>query len=921
MKKIKQKLVLIDGNALIHRAFHALPPLTNKKGQMTNAVFGFTSVLLKAIKDLKPTHIVVAFDKKGPTFRHKLYKDYKATREAAPKELYQQIPIVHQVVKAMNIPFYEMKGFEADDIIGTLSKKAGIDNVIVTGDLDALQLVDQDTKVYTMRRGVQDTVVYDSKKVKQRYDLKPEQLIDYKGLRGDASDNIPGVPGVGEKTAVILLKEFGTIENLYQKIKQKNYQLNIKGLRGAESLQKKLLENEEQALLSKKLGKIIIDMPLKIDLKKCVLSDYERGKVVDLFQKLEFKSLLSRLPESLTESKEQGTLFAGLAGENENKKSKTRAEFRYELIDNEKKLQQLLRKLEKIKETTFDTETDSLNQMEAKLIGISIAWQEGEAYYIPEKILISSAGKKFINLLASEKIKKIAHNAKYDYHVMLNYGVEVNNLYFDTMVASYLLQTGSRRHNLDDLTFAEFGHEMISYEDLVGKGKEAKQITDVDIIKLKDYACEDADFTLRLKNKFAKRMDKRNKLKKLFNEIEMPLVFILAKMERVGVKVNVAELKKLSKIFEQKINQLAMNIYREAGTKAFNINSTQQLSQILFDKLKISTEGIRKTTTGYSTASRELNKIKDKHKIVPLIEKYREMVKLKSTYVDSLPKLVNKETGRVHTSYNQTVTATGRLSSSDPNLQNIPIRTEEGRKIRKSFIAEKEFKLLSLDYSQIELRILAHLSKDANLVKAFQEDQDIHAATASILLEKDLKDITKEDRRVAKTINFGLLYGMRAYGLSDRLGIDRKEAKEFVDNYFAKFSSVQTYLDAILKKARKDGYVETLTGRRRYFPELNGSGPQVAAAERMAINMPIQGLSADIMKIAMINLKPLLDKNQNIKLIMQVHDELIFEVKEEMLNATASEVKNVMEKAFKLNVPLKVDVNYGDNWEEMKEIE
>ncbi len=922
MNKIsKTKLLLIDGNALIHRAFHALPPLTNKEGNLVNAVFGFTSVLLKAIKDLNPSHIIVAFDKKGPTFRHKIYKEYKATRESAPKELYQQIPIVHQVVKAMNIPYYEMRGYEADDIIGTLSKKAGIYNVIVTGDLDALQLVDNDTAVYTMRRGVQDTVLYDIAKVEERYGLKPDQLIDYKGLRGDPSDNIPGVSGVGEKTAIILLQEFGTIENMYNKLKQKNYQLEIKGLRGAKGLQKKLLGNEDRAMLSKKLATIILNMPLKINLQDCVLKDYDRGKVASLFHKLEFKSLLSRLPESLTDNKEQGTLFANSEEQAQNKKTKLSEKVKYNLIDDNVKLKQFLNKAAKAKEMVFDTETDSLDAMEAKLIGISFAWKEKEAYYLPEKILQSKLGKKVLAILTDLQIKKIAHNAKYDYQVMLNYGIEAKNIYFDTMIASYLLRAGSRRHNLDDLAFAEFGHEMISYGDLVGKGKNKKNISDVALSELAIYSCEDADYTLRLKNIYQPRLQENKKLAKLFYSVEMPLVFILADTERIGIEINVSLLKKLSKEFEIEINKLALKIYQEAGTKAFNINSSQQLSNILFEKLKISSEGIKKTISGFSTASTELKKIKDRHKIVALIEKYREMSKLKNTYVDTLPKLVNKNTGRVHTSYNQTVTATGRLSSSDPNLQNIPIRTAEGKKIRRSFVAAKGYKLLSLDYSQIELRVLAHLSKDKNLIQAFKENQDIHAATASILLDKKIEEVTKEDRRLAKTINFGLLYGMRAFGLSERLGIARDEAQKFIDSYFAKFPTILDFLNSILKQARKDGYIETLTGRIRYFPELQGGSPQVvAAAERMAINMPIQGLGADIIKIAMNNLKPLLNENDEIRMILQVHDELVFEIKVDKLKQFAEKIEAIMENAYDLVVPLKVDVSYGENWEEMKEL-
>ncbi|MBU1178215.1 DNA polymerase I [Patescibacteria group bacterium] len=947
-KKSKRKLVLIDGNALIHRAFHAVPPLTTQKGELVNAAFGFTSVLLKAIKDLNPTHIAVAFDKKAPTFRHKLYKEYKATRKKAPDELYQQIPLVHQIVETFNIPVFELKGYEADDIIGTLSKKVGIDNVIVTGDMDALQLVDDDTSVYTLRKGVQDTVIYNEAGVKERYELTPEQLIDYKGLRGDASDNIPGVPGIGEKSATILLKEFGSLENLYGKLEAADWELGIEGLRGAKGVVQKLKDNKEQAILSKKLGTIVTNVPLDFDLTKCELKDFDRGKMVKLFQELGFKSLLARLPESKPiEQKEQIGLFA-LGEAKEEASQKTDA--KYILVDDQPKLADFARKLASVREFAFDTETTSKNAMEAELLGASFSWQEGEAYFVTTEMMNSPLAKKIRVVLTDGKIKKTAHNAKYDYIVLRNFGIEVAGIDFDTMIASYLLNTGSRRHNLDDLAFAEFGYETMKYEELSGgKNKSVQSLADVDQDKFCFYACEDADFTWRLKKLFAKELAKNKKIASLFHDMEMPLVLVLAQMEMHGIKIDVAVLKKLSQSVSKKVEGLTAKIYEKADTKAFNINSTQQLSKILFAQLKISAEGVKKTTTGYSTAAPELAKIKGKHKIVPLIEQYRELVKLKNTYLDALPKLVNAKTGRVHTSFNQTVTATGRLSSSDPNLQNIPVRTQVGRQIRQAFVAESSlpageagWTLLSVDYSQIDLRVVAHIAQDKNLLAAFAQDQDIHAATAAIIFKKDIGAIDKSERRMAKTVNFGVLYGMGAFGLAQRLDISRAEAKKFIDNYFASFPALQKYIDETIKFAREKGYVETLLGRRRYLPELTGKGPQVAAAERMAINMPVQGTSADIIKVAMIEVAKDLamtqigtdlnpaslrdrrintDTQNEVRMLLQVHDELVFEVKHDKVEEVAQEVKKIMEGAYELDVALKVDLQVGDNWGELRGLE
>ncbi|MEW6407928.1 MAG: DNA polymerase I [Patescibacteria group bacterium] len=912
----KQRILLIDGHALIHRAYHALPPLTTKSGELVGAVFGFTSVLLKAIRELKPTHIAVAFDAKGPTFRHKEYKEYKATRVAAPQDLYDQIPRVKQVVEVFNIPYYEMPGFEADDLIGTLSKKLKIENIVVTGDLDELQLVDRDTKVYTMRRGVQDTVMYDEKKVFERYGLKPEQLIDFKGLRGDPSDNIPGVKGIGEKTAAKLLSEFGNLEKLYQAVGTSRAK-NV-----SEKLQKLLIEQKDRAFLSRKLATIITDIKLDFDFKKCELSDYDKNKVVKLFQELGFKSLLARLPESKHKG-EQTTLFKipNSKFQIPNKSQVSKSKTNYQLVDTQEKFEKFLSELIKQKEFVIDTETTSASAMEAKLIGLSFCWKEKEAYYLP----ILNLKSKISNLkgiLENPEIKKIAHNAKYDLLVLKNFGINLQGVSFDTILASYILLPGSRRHSLDDLAFQEFGYQMMSFEDLVGKGKKQKKIEEVEIEKLCFYSCEDADFTFRLYKLYKEKLKKEPNLEKIFYDIEMPLLFVLSLMEENGVKLDEKFLQKLSKDFGKELEKTADEIYKLAGTRDFNISSTQQLQKILFEKLKINSGLAKKIKTGISTAASELAKLHKAHPIIPEIEKYREYTKLKNTYIDALPALINQKTGKVHTSFNQTITSTGRLSSSGPNLQNIPIRTEIGQQIRKAFIANLGFKILSADYSQIELRLAAHISGDPNMLAAFDHDEDIHSATAAKIFKKEIKKITKQERRFAKTINFGILYGMSPYGLSQVLDIDREEAQLFINQYFQNFPSIAIYIRNTLEFARKNGYVQTLLGRKRYLPELVSGSPQIqSAAERMAINAPIQGSSADIIKMAMneLNRKNLV-QNPECKLLLQVHDELVFEIKEEKLRDFAQRIKKIMENIYKLQISLKVDLSYGRSWGELENI-
>lgn len=953
-KNKKDKLMIIDGNALIHRSFHALPPtMTTKDGEITNAVFGFANFLLKAIKEIKPEYVVLTLDKKGPTFRHKEYKEYKATRVKAPDELYAQFGRVRELAKAFNIPIFEKSGFEADDLIGTISRTVNgdVEKIIVTGDMDTLQLVNDHTKVYAMSRGISDSVLYDEKGVQEKYDLDIKQLIDYKALRGDPSDNIPGVRGIGEKTAVILLKEFKTLENLYDQIT--NYELRIKNF-----IKPRILEllkiHKEDAFLSKRLATIKCDVPIKFDLKATSFNDFDKEEVVKLFTELEFKSLLPRIKNLKSDDKSNKSSSTEDTADEIDKFQRNKKEFKYKLIDpaapaGEVDFKKFLAELKKQKEFTFDTETSSFDPITAELLGISFSWTEGRAYYV--KVIgdrlkgevfeesknnlfsyqkktqdarrktqdMHSWLKKLKLIFEDEKVKKFAHNGKFDIRVMKSNGIKVNNFSFDTMIASYLLNPGSRQHNLDAVTFSEFGFEKISKEDLLGKGKEKISFSEVDVEKLSLYSCEDADFTNRLVKKLKPELKKQD-LDKLFLEIEMPLVPVLVQIEDNGMMIDKNTLHKMSKKMAKEINLLTKKIHELAGVE-FNISSTQQLKEILFEKLEIPTQGLKKNKTGISTAADELLKLKDQHEIIPLIQKYRELTKLTTTYIDSLPELINKKTGRVHTSFNQTVTATGRLSSTEPNLQNIPMKTEIGREIRTAFITPKGWKFLALDYSQIELRLAAHMSSDQKMIKAFKDGADIHSATAAEINQVKLEEVTKEMRRAAKAINFGIIYGQGPHGLSQTADIPYWEAKEFIDKYFNSYNSIKKYIDDTVKKAQADGFVATLFDRKRYLPEINSGVAMVKkAAERMAVNTPLQGTAADMIKIAMIRVNKIL-RPEEIKMISQVHDELLFEVKSDKVETYAREIKKIMESVIKLKVPVIVDVSFGDNWGEMNNLD
>ena len=915
----RKKLVVVDGNALIHRSFHALPPtLSTKSGVMTNAVYGFTTVLLKMFKELKPTHVVVCFDRKEKTFRHEEYEAYKATRVKAPDELYVQIPLVKQLVESFNIPIFEKAGFEADDLIGTITKEAkGIAKVIVTGDMDTLQLVDDDTSVYTLKKGLGETTTYDAEAVKERYGITPDQLIDYKALRGDPSDNIPGVKGIGEKTASELLQTFGSVEKLYEALEKGT----PKAKDISDSVREKLTQGKKDAFLSKRLATIIRDVPIEFTLDDAARKHYDRTKVAALFRDLEFTSLLNKLPDDSVDDQEKETPSKKAAAVQSlllDTAPPSKPGHDYTLIADRKSFDVFMKLLKEQKFFTFDTETTSLDPLTAKLLGISFSWEEGRASFVSVQ---KGWLKELKPIFEDTHVKKHGQNMKFDIAVLATAGVELRGAVFDTMIASYLLNPGSRAHSLNALAFEQFGYEMQPIQALIGpNGKNQLLMEAVPVQKLSWYSCEDADYTQRLVRVLSSRLDEA-KLCGIFDTIEMPLVTVLERIERNGVKIDNDFLKDMGTEVGKTITKLTASITKLAGTE-FNIASPIQLKEILFEKLKLSTKGIGKTKTGISTAADQLEKLKDAHPIVGQILEYRELTKLKSTYLDALPELASRVDGRVHTSFNQTVTATGRLSSSDPNLQNIPIRTEQGAEIRKAFIAERGFRILAADYSQIELRIAASIAHVKKMMQSFREGEDIHARTAAEIHGIPLDQVTKEIRRTAKEVNFGVLYGMGAGGLAQRQGISREEARAFIEKYYMVYHELHDWIDEIIQSAHARGYVETLFGRRRYLPELSSSNPMVrAAAERMAVNMPIQGTSADIIKLAMVRIDEKLPAiSPGSKMILQVHDELVFEVPDKDVATVGAMVKDTMEHAYAIDVPIVVEVEIGRSWGETKKL-
>ena len=958
-KTAKNRYMLIDGNALIHRGYHAVPGLTNKAGEPTGAVYGFVSILLRAIKDLKPTHIACSFDLAGPTFRHEEYAEYKGTRVKADQELYDQIPKVKDVVRGLNIPIFEVKGFEADDVLGTLATEISKGNghscdvMIVTGDMDTLQLVNKCVKIYTLRKGITDTAVYDEEAIINRFGLTASQMIDYKALRGDPSDNIKGVRGIGEKGAIDLLKQFHSIDNLYKAIHADQVGDKIKprilGL---------LTDQEESARQSYRLATIVTNVPLEIEIPAYEFTQKYLTQVTEIFKELEFKSLLDKLPRNYLGLVEKPTakkidtadelsvssrattrdpepmhsavldsgsqLRQGFVGQAEAGMTPS-AKFKqdYQLIDTPAKLEKVIKDLGKAKIIALDTESTSLNIIDADLVGLSLAVKEGMAYYIPADLVQSNSELK--NILESN-LSKIGHNIKYDYLILQNADVVISGIGFDTMIASYLLNAGTRQHKLDTLAFNELGYQMQPIEDLIGKGKTAITMDQVPVEKVSWYAAEDVDMTLRLKNVYEPQL-KEEGLDTLFRDIEMPLIPVLASMERTGIKVDVSLLKEMSAEAEKSIYALEKEIYKLADGE-FNINSPKQLKEILFDKLSLSSVGNKKTKTGLSTAAGELEKMLGTHPIIEKIMEYRELSKLQSTYLLALPDLVNKKTGRIHTNYNQTIAATGRLSSVDPNLQNIPVRSNRlGLEVRQAFVAEKGYKLLSLDYSQIELRIVAHLAQDERMLEIFKSGEDIHASTAMEIFGVAADKITKDMRRHAKTINFGILYGLSAFGLSYRIQeFAHVDAKEYIEKYFKAYPQVKEYIDGVKREVNEQGFVANELGRKRKFPEIKSSQYFIRqAAERAAINFPIQSLAADVIKVAMINIYKELNPtplalSPDIRMLLQVHDELVFEVKEDKVEHYTNLIKPLMENAIKLSIPISVEAKVGDNWGEMEKL-
>ncbi len=904
---MRKKLFLIDGSAMYYRSYFAFSrnPLINSKGENTSATFGFLNSLLKIIDQEHPEYLAIVFDTKEPTFRHKIYQDYKATREKMPEEMAAQFPRLVDTLKAANFVLLEKEGYEADDIIGTLAHRfaqQGVDVYIVSGDKDMAQLVNGHVFLYNLKKQDEPEIL-DRKKVVEKYGVEPEQIIDWLALMGDKSDNIPGVPKVGEKTAAKLLQQFGSIENLYKNLDKIS----------KENLRKNLEEAQEQVQVARQLTKIDTNVPIKVSLEELKFRMWDMKKVGPILQELEFRGLANRM-KALSSGEGDALKLNKFDSKNVD----------YRLIDTENEFDELLKQLKNQKEFVFDLETSSLNFLEAQIAGISFCWEEGKSAYIAlghqskslekEKIL-----HKLRPLFSSADIRKIGQNIKYDAMILEQQGIPVKNLYFDTMIASYLINPNAQ-HNLDYLAEQYLNYKMIPIEELIGKkGKNQKKMTDLSAAFVYQYACEDSDITYRI-YKILKDDLRKHGMEALFYELEMPIVYVLLKMELHGVKVDRKILEDLSKQLGEKIKAIETKVYQAAGEE-FNLNSPQQLGVILFDKLEIHKElGMRKpakTKTGqYSTSERTLERYAA-HPIVAEIMEYRKLVKLKNTYLDALPQLIHPKTGRIHTSYNQTVTATGRLSSSNPNLQNIPIRTELGREIRRAFVPSKEgYLILSADYSQIELRIMAHLSGDETMIENFKKNLDIHAATAALIFGIPVEEVTPEHRRKAKEINFGIIYGMSEYGLASRLNISTEEAKEFIADYFATYPKIGEFMQKMIATAREKGYVETMLGRRRYLPEIKNPNRQIREfAERTAINTPIQGSAADLIKKAMINMQKFIEEqNYPAQMLLQVHDELVFEVQQDKAEHFSKKVKEIMEGAMKLRVPLVVDCGIGKNW-------
>jgi DNA polymerase-1 len=908
-EKNDKRLFLLDGSALAYRSYFAFirNPLYSSRGENTSATYGFTRTLLKIFDEENPRYMAVVFDAPGPTFRHESYEEYKATRQKMPDEMAEQMGRIKEVIEAYRIPILEIPGYEADDVIGTLARRAeeqGYVTYMVTADKDFAQLVTPRILMYRISRQGDEAEVLDPKGVEARFGVPPERIVHVLALMGDTSDNIPGVRGIGEKTAVSLIREYGSLEEVLahaDEIKRANIRQALK-------------EHRDEALLSKQLVVIETDVPIDVDLESLKVGEPDRERLLHLFKELEFSSLLERVatPKDSGKKKE------------------------YHVVRTARELQELAAALRKAGEFTFDLETTSQDPMRAEIVGLSFSFEEGVAYYVPVHVV--SRGKGTPELLLDEEsgpqsfgfpslsvsevlrplfedasLKKCGQNVKYDLLVLARHGIRAVSVDFDTMVASYLLNPSQRQHNLDVLSLEHFNHKKISTKSLIGSGKNQITMREVEVERVAEYACEDADYTLRLQEFFRPRLEKSG-LMELFQEVELPLIEVLMDMEMTGVALDLDFLAKMSNELEAELGRLMADIYELAGEE-FNLNSTQQLAQILFTKLKLPAQ--RRTKTGFSTDADVLERLARLHPLPKKLLEYRELSKLKSTYVDALPKLVHPETGRVHTSYNQTVTATGRLSSSEPNLQNIPIRTDIGRQIRRAFVPGKpDHVILDADYSQIELRIMAHLSGDPTLRASFEAGEDVHTRTAALVFNVPPEMVSPDLRRRAKEINFGIMYGMGRYGLASRLEITPEEAEEFIRDYFIKYPGVNDFIIRTISEARQKGYVTTLLNRRRYLPDINSPNRRVREfAERTAINTPIQGTAADLIKVAMIKIhRRLRREGLRAKMIMQVHDELVFEVPKEEIEPLSALVRQEMESAIELSVPIKVDIGVGPNW-------
>lgn len=945
----QKRLYLLDAYALIFRGYFAFikNPRINSKGMDTSAIMGFMNALMDVIKREKPDHLAVAFDKGGSDYRYEMYQEYKAHRDETPEAIKIAVPYIQELLKAMHIPIMEKAGFEADDLIGTLAKQAekeGFKVYMVTPDKDFAQLVSENIFMYKPARMGNDIEIWGIPEVLEKFEIeRPEQVIDFLGMMGDAADNIPGLPGVGEKTAKKFLKEYGSMENLLA---------NTDELKGA--IKDKIEANAELGLLSKKLATILLDCPVEFNAEDFELSKPDVEKTDALFNELEFRQMKAQFDKYFGTGKEydeidtngngsstetpQPTKKAAVKKTNEDQfdlfgfsddsdepkpnsfyATLETTNHNYQIIQGDLGIKLFLQNLNNQTSVCFDTETTGIDALNAELVGMSFSWEKGKAFYVPfpenreeAQILVD----KFKPFFENENIEKIGQNVKYDLKVLTKYGITIKGKLFDTMIAHYLINP-DMRHNMDVLSETYLKYSPKSIEDLIGKkGKNQKSMRDVVLEDIKEYAAEDADVTLQLKEVFSPILDKAE-TKKLFDEIEIPLIPVLAAMELEGINLDVPFLKEMSVEMAKESSELEQKIYETAGEK-FNLASPKQLGDVLFDKMKIGGAKQKKTKTGqYATGEEVLSYLANEHQIVRDILEWRQMVKLQSTYIDALPNQVDKKTGRVHTDYMQTVAATGRLSSNNPNLQNIPIRTERGRLIRKAFIARDEnYTLVSADYSQIELRIIAALSGEENMIKAFQNNEDIHRSTAAKVFNVPLEEVTKEQRSNAKTVNFGIIYGVSAFGLSNQTSLSRKESAELIEAYYATYPKLKSYMSNQVDFAREHGYVQTILGRRRYLKDINSANMMVkSGAERNAVNAPIQGSAADIIKIAMINIhKKLTSENWKSKMLLQVHDELVFDVHNSELEKIKPMIKHEMENAFKMDVPLDVEIGVGKNW-------